>query len=60
MILSNKVFVTLFITSFKSSFIDIEYSLIFLTGIDIGYSIISHVIGQNQYQYFFQYFFCRQ
>ena len=55
-ILSNKVFVTLFVTFFKSSVIDIEYSLLFLTGIDIEYSILSRVIGQNQYQYFFQYF----
>ena len=58
-ILSNKAFVTLFVTFFKSSVIDIEYSLLFLTGIDIGYSIISRVIGQNQYQYYFKYFFWR-
>ena len=38
-ILSNKAFVTLFVTFFKSSVIDIEYSLLFLTGIDIEYSI---------------------
>ena len=47
-ILSKKAFVALFVPFFKSSVIDIEYSM------------ISHVIGQNQYQYFFQYFFCRQ
>ena len=51
-ILSNKVFVTLFVTFFKSSIIDIEYLLLFLTGIDVEYSILSRIIGQNQYQYF--------
>ena len=55
-ILSNKLFLILFVTFLKSSLIDIEYSLLFLTGIE--YSIISGVIGKKQYQYFFQYFFC--
>ena len=50
-ILSNTVFDTVFDTFFKSADIDIEYSVLFWTGIDIKYSLLSD-IGENQYQYF--------
>ena len=40
-ILSNMIFDTVFDTFFKSADIDIEYSLLFWTGIDIDYSLLS-------------------